>query len=101
MEASAKAMAAIREQQERTAMRSFVHWHETDVHHRTERLLVIGSIIYHVVSLGLFSFYIFVLDKNPWWFALMIVLDLLFNSYTKRTTGNSGSSVETENGAQG
>lgn len=49
--------------------------------------MIASTLAYHAISLAIFSYAIFWMDKNPWWFALMILLDLLFNSYAKTRLG--------------
>jgi hypothetical protein len=38
---------------------------------------------YYTFSLGVFAYVIFGMNASPWWFALMIVLDLLYYAYTR------------------
>jgi uncharacterized membrane protein YjjP (DUF1212 family) len=41
------------------------------------------SFLYSVFSLGIFCYAVFKLNFSPWYFALMIFVDLIYHSYLK------------------
>lgn len=42
-------------------------------------------LIYASMNLGVFSYAVFKLNYSPWFFVLMVFMDIMFNHYQKNT----------------